>query len=301
GIRGIAYCGALMELENAGILSSVETMGGTSSGAITACFYSVGYTPTEIYEVIGNTNFGQFNDGKWGIIGGLYRLKNELGYYPGDELLSWLEDHIEAKTGNRNLTFLELSQLAESHTNFKNLVIAATSLNHQRTLYFSTESYPHMRIADAVHASMAVPLYFEPVAIDKHGIVVEKSQVTTEHNLCADGGITANFMIDYFDHFPLNETLGLRIDTAEQIENDQTTGELAYQETGDLSNYIQAFYYIIKETMNRTDLKPEDWERTISIEDCKIGPKVKKLSTDQKQALIEAGKKGVQHYCEKRN
>ena len=157
-----------MELENRGLLESVETIGGTSSGAITACFYSVGYTPSEIYDVIGNTNFGRFNDGKWGIFGGLYRLKNELGYYPGEALLHWIEDHIERKTGDRNLTFSQLSQLAENHEAYKNLVIAATSLNHQQTIYFSVHSFPDMRIADAVHASMAVPLYFEPDFEPRH-------------------------------------------------------------------------------------------------------------------------------------
>ncbi len=296
GIRGIAYCGALIELEERGMLSSLETISGTSSGAITACFYSVGYTPTEIYDEIGNTNFGQFNDGRWGMIGGLYRLKRDFGYYPGQVLLSWIEDHIEVKTGTRDLTFAQLKQLADNHDAYSNLIIASTSLNHQRTIYFSAESYPNMRIADAVHASMAVPLYFEPVAIDSEGKVVEISAVNSDHHLCADGGITANFMIDYFDCYPPHETLGVRIDSAEQIEKDQSTGELAYHQTGDLNHYVQAFYCIIKETMNRSALVEQDWDRTISIEDCAIGPKVKQLSQDQKMALIEAGKKGVEGY-----
>lgn len=293
GIRGIAFCGALMELEERGALRHIETVGGTSSGAITACFYSVGYTPTEISDVIGTTDFGAFNDGKWGIAGGLYRLKHDLGYYPGEALLHWLEEHIAAKTGNPDITFAQLSELANCQSHFKKLVIAATSLNQQRTVFFSAEHYPDMRIADAVHASMAVPLYFEPVAIDPQGKVVELSEVTTEHHLCADGGITANFIIDYFDDCPDHQTLGLRIDSEEQIQEDRTTGALAAQPAGDLTDYIQALYYIIKETMNRSELTAEDWERTVSIADCRIGPKVKKLDSSQKQALIESGKKGV--------
>ncbi len=63
GIRGIACCGALMELEQQGELAQVKRVAGTSSGAITACLLSVGYTPQEIYQIIGNTNFGKFNDG----------------------------------------------------------------------------------------------------------------------------------------------------------------------------------------------------------------------------------------------
>ena len=37
GIRGIAYCGALMELDEKGMLADIKRVGGTSSGAITAC------------------------------------------------------------------------------------------------------------------------------------------------------------------------------------------------------------------------------------------------------------------------
>lgn len=296
GIRGIAYCGALMELEERGVLQTVETVGGTSSGAITACFYSVGYTPSEISDVIGSTDFGAFNDGKWGIAGGLYRLKHELGYYPGEALLHWLENHVAAKTGNPDITFAQLSQLADVQSTYKNLVIAATSMNQQRTVFFSAKEYPDMRIVDAVRASMAVPLYFEPVAINPAGKVIPLSAVTPEDHLCADGGITANFIIDYFDHCPAHQTLGLRIDSEEQIREDYTTGELAMQPTDNLTAYIQALYYIIKETMNRTELTAEDWERTVSIADCHIGPKVKKLNAEQKRALIESGRNGVRSW-----
>lgn len=75
GIRGIAYCGGLLELEERGMLKGVDRVGGTSSGAITACLVSIGYSPQEIYEVIGDTDFGEFNDGRGIFIGGFHRLK----------------------------------------------------------------------------------------------------------------------------------------------------------------------------------------------------------------------------------
>ena len=36
GVRGIAYAGAIMELENNKLISQIEKVGGTSAGAITA-------------------------------------------------------------------------------------------------------------------------------------------------------------------------------------------------------------------------------------------------------------------------
>ena len=59
GIRGLAYCGALMELDERKMLTPIQRLAGTSSGAITATLLSVGYTPQEIFEMIGNTNFAE--------------------------------------------------------------------------------------------------------------------------------------------------------------------------------------------------------------------------------------------------
>jgi NTE family protein len=64
----------------------------------------------------------------------------------------------------------------------------------------------------------------------------------------------------------------------------------------DIKDYSIAFYYLIKESMNRFTLTEEDWDRTISISDCEIGPKVKKLSQEEKDVLIKAGRDAVVEY-----
>jgi NTE family protein len=312
GIRGIAYCGALMQLDEMDYLKSVRRVGGTSSGAITSCLLSVGYTPQEIYEIIGETNFGKFNDGGGIFIGGIHRLKKKLGYYKGRKFLQWLEELVEAKTGSKDFTFSELQAKATSsafNNPFKELVIAATSLNHQEPIFFSFYTYPNMRIVDAVRASMAVPYYFEPLIIDANGKSVSFKEMKPEDHICVDGRFTTNFPIYIFDYLPYcggtdyqleNErsctasTLGLRIDNIEQINADQKgTRELVDVQIEDIKDYSIAFYYLIKESMNRFTLTEEDWDRTISISDCEIGPKVKKLSmrkTANQIATLPAGK-----------
>jgi NTE family protein len=303
GIRGIAYCGALEELEKRGILQQVDHIAGTSSGAVTATLLCLGYTYNEIFEIVGNTDFGKFNDGRWGVAGGIYRMKKKLGFYRGDAFREWMEALIEKKTQNKDITFKELSVLAASDTRFKQLVVATTSLNHQVTLYFSAETYPQMRLSDAVRASMAVPLYFEPMIIDQNGKPVTEKEILPEHHVCVDGGFTSNFCIQYFDSKNADgtmnyaNTLGVRIDSDEQIKLD-LAGErkLVYHNVNKLSDYMGAFYNITKENLNRQNLTEMDWARTISVSDGNIGPKVKKLSTQQKLRLIEAGRKGVNDY-----
>ena len=49
GIRGIAHAGVLKALEDNGI--KIDAIGGTSSGALIAGLYAVGYTPENIYEL----------------------------------------------------------------------------------------------------------------------------------------------------------------------------------------------------------------------------------------------------------
>jgi NTE family protein len=305
GIRGIAYCGALMELEERGVTANVHAVAGTSSGAITASLYAVGYSPTEIYHLIGDTDFQKFNDGRGRAVGGFYRLKKKLGWYKGDAFLHWLEDLIAAKSGTADLTFSQLADRASKDPTFKSLVVAATSMNHQTTLMFSATSFPNMRIVDAVRASMAVPFYFEPVIINQQGKVIETDVITPDLHLCLDGGFTANFCIAHFDQ--INEqgqvaaakTLGLRIDSDEQIARDQGDKQLCYQNIEGTSDLMKSLYYITKENLNRAYLTPADWQRTISISDSRIGPKVKRLSEAEKQLLITAGRNGVKNYYEK--
>ncbi len=307
GIRGIAYCGALMELDERGFLQCIDHVGGTSSGSITACLVSIGYTSAEIFDVIGSTDFGKFNDGRMGLIGGVSRLRRKLGYYKGKAFLKWMEVLIEAKTGSKNTTFKELSGMCNAQTGcvYKDLVIASTSLNHQRTIYFSAETYPDMRIADAVHASMAIPLYFEPVVVTPSGAVVDHKKLTKEDHLCVDGGFTANFIINYYDtkdergEVIYAPTLGLRLDSDEQINNDQDDKHLAYQQISTTGDFVGAFFYMIKETLNRQQLTDVDWGRTVSISDCGMSPKVKKLSVAEKDQLINAGRNGVLNFVEK--
>ena len=74
GIRGLAYSGAISELEEKNILKDVKRVGGTSAGAITALLLSLGYTSVEITEIVRSTPYKKFNDGRFFLFGGINRL-----------------------------------------------------------------------------------------------------------------------------------------------------------------------------------------------------------------------------------
>jgi NTE family protein len=292
GIRGIAYCGAIKEMESQRLLSEVEKVAGTSSGAIMALAVSLGYSGQEIENLIGNTNFKKFNDGKFLFVGGISRVKKYFGWYKGKKLEKWLADMIEHKTGNADITFGELHQKG-----FKDLYVTGTCLNKQRPVIFSYESYPNMKVRDAVRISTAIPLYFEAVFLDSAGNILNHPKQKQGLDVMVDGGFLENFPIHIFDvKKPDSCTVGFRIDPDAQIKNDRENQILADMPTGNLKEYMLAFYNIVIENLNRQQLTKADWQRTISISDANISPKIRKLSKEEVNTLIENGRNAVKNY-----
>jgi len=65
---------------------------------------------------------------------------------------------------------------------------------------------------------------------------------------------------------------------------------------GNFKQYMAAFYNIIVENLNRQQLTKEDWQRTVSISDGKVGPRIRRLSENEISTLIENGKQSVRAY-----
>lgn len=303
GIRGIAYSGVIKELEARNILKDVQRMGGTSSGAITALLLSIGYSADEISYIVGSTSFKKFNDGRFFFIGGINRFQKYFGWYRGQQFERWLSDLIKAKTNNPEITFSQLKQRG-----CKDLYVTGTCLNKQSLIVFSSENYPNMKVKDAVRISMSIPLYFEAVFIDSEGNVVHHPKNKTGLDIMVDGGFVGNFPIKIFDStkyldptksnsfVPNPQTIGFRIDREDQIQNDVSGKSLAPIGINSVKDYFSAFYNIIIENLNRQTLTKEDWQRTISISDGNVSPRVRKLPIQEITTLINNGAMATQHY-----
>jgi len=293
GIRGIAYCGAVYELESRNMLQAIEKVGGTSSGAIVALTVSLGYSGDEIEDIITGTNFRKFNDGNYLFVGGINRTNKYFGWYRGNKFENWLEEIIDQKTGNADITFEELHSKG-----FKDLYITGTCLNKQQLIVFSYETYPKMKVKDAVRISASIPLYFEAVFIDKDGKVISHPKRKEGLDIMVDGGFTGNFPIRMFDNTAgsIHSTLGFRIDSDEQIKSDHEQKTIAAMPVGNFKQYMAAFYNIVIENLNRQQLTEEDWKRTVSISDGKVGPRIRKLSDKEINILIENGRQAVRTY-----
>ncbi|MDF2454831.1 MAG: patatin [Cytophagaceae bacterium] len=304
GIRGLAYSGVIKQLEDHQIMPHIKKVGGTSAGAITALMISLGYDSKEIYEIISTTKFQKFNDGQFIFIGGFSRMNSRYGWYKGAAFIKWLEQLIEEKTGDKDITF---SQLVAK--GYKELYITGTCLNKQKLLIFSAQTYPNMKIKDAVRISMSVPVYFEAVFIDQDGKVYKKPNAKANLDVVVDGGVIRNFPIFMFDsismasgkpvRIPNMKTIGIRIDSELQIQNDSISQELVEMPIHNMTDYLNSFYILILENLNRNTLTTEDWKRTISVSSVGISPRIKKLSPAQKQAFIDSGEKYTLAFLQK--
>lgn len=306
GIRGLAYAGALEELEKEGLLKNIERVGGTSAGAITALAVSLGYSAYELEALIYKTDFQKFNDGRFIFIGGISRTAKRFGWYRGEKISSWIGDIIKNKTSNPEITFEELHELG-----YKDLYITGTSLNNQKLMVFSHLNYPQMKVKDAVRISISIPLYYSAVCIDQEGRILKAKKSTACDNLMVDGGIAGNFPIYIFDSTWHSgsilqreanpQTLGFRIDTDAQIEQDENGEGLAPMPISSFADYTTAFYSYMLENLNRSNLTAEDWQRTVSISSSTIGPRVKRLKKDQKELLLDNGRKATREFLQKRS
>jgi NTE family protein len=301
GIKGIAYGGALVELEKKGILQNISRVAGTSAGAIQASLLAIGYSPEDIVNIVNETPIETFNDDGF-ISKGTKRLLKEFGWFRGDSFLRTLEDLIFQKTGNANLTFEELHELAKA-TPYRDLYVTGSNLTEQVLEVFSFETYPKMRIADAVRVSMSIPLYYRSLWISKEGAVFENHIPEKKTRLFVDGGLLLNYPIHIFDDKKYHEnqntddvfnkqTLGLRLEKSQQIAHEFSKNSgLLKQDIVDFGSYMNALSGLIMRNVNPPN--PRDFERTIYINDLGLSARVRKVPDIEKSQMMISGQQAV--------
>ena len=275
GVKGMAYAGALKVLEEKDIMKNIENAAGTSAGAITAALVALNFSASEIQEILAETNFSNFKDDSPLFFPNIYRLFTKFGWFKGNKFESWFERIISQKV-NTKITFSQLSKMKTG----KKLFLVGANLDKQKAEIFSHETTPNMQISKAVRISMSIPLFFKAVENKK--------------DIFVDGGIYYNYPINLFDDKVYNkETLGLRVDTNEEVSSIKLEKEIS-----SLKSYIMILIGSIIDMANKIHLKKEDWERTIYINVGNIRATQFDLTEKQKEQLIKAGEKYAKKYFE---
>lgn len=267
GVLGIAYAGAITVLEKNGILQQIERVAGTSAGAITAALVSLKYSAAEIKQVINSTDFKSFEDG-WDPL----RIPTKYGLYRGDAFLKWMHANIAAKGLNANATFLDFK-----NAGCLDLRVFATDLNTQNVKMFSVENTPHVVVAEAVRASMSIPMFFQAWQFTNNN---------PDDHIYVDGGTVYNFPITTFDSEDVNNsnTLGLFL---ENLSGAPVVNHLKYDH---LVDYVRIlFETVLNAQVVDFDNDPFQESRTIRVDSLGMSAINFNLTNDQKNMLYNSG------------
>lgn len=325
GVWGIAYEGALLELEERGVLGDVRRVGGASAGAITAALLAVGYTPTELGIVLRETNFKEFKDDDFGFGRDTARLLGEYGWYKGDKFREWIKKFLAAKIAAMSKqhgvqspgsapSFQQLhlwqEALAKKGVRLPRPFLIGSNLSKQCREVYSVFESPEVKLHEAVRRSMSIPLFFACAR-------------TADKDVIVDGGLTWNYPVNLFDHadylndpkngvrvvynpaatFRFNkETLGFRVDTTKELEFNLKDWANEPLKIDNIVRYGWALVAFMRAIANKVHLHRNDWARTVFIDVGEtIGFTDFELKREQQKFLSDRGREGVRKYFEWRD
>jgi NTE family protein len=303
GVKGVAYGGVFEVLEQRQITPQIESVAGTSAGAITATMMSLNYSAAEFLKIMTTLDFKKFEDG-CDLIGPI-RLIRHFGWFKGNYFLNLMESYIAEKTGdgqklgdgrNGRATFRDLvEKYADRH--FKRLYVFGTNLTQQAVQKFSYETTPDVAVADAVRISMSIPFFFEARYFEQNG----------SNDAYCDGGVLNNYPIDTFDeqHTEVDPDSGHQM--LHRTPNRETLGFHFVDPSQAASpiNSLRSFTGgVIDALLDIQDIllktNPGDERRSVFINDLGVKFTDFELSDQTKQALIEQGRKATVEYLDKR-
>lgn len=313
GVKGIAYVGALKELEQLGVLKRIIRVGGTSAGAIMAVLLAFGYSIDECTTVLWDLDFRTFVDPSPRWVVNLCRVLRRYGWCKGHAFEQWLATLARDKSFPPDVTFSQLGE-REGPT----LYIIGTNLSTRLAEVFSAEQTPAMSVVDAVRRSMSIPLYFAAVR-NRLGDVFVDGGVFDNYPIklfdrsgYLDSGIPFSFQARTTEYYePYNEgisanepqariynkqTLGFRLDSGREIEMFRHQSPPPRRDIRGLFGYSRALVGSVLNAQTNQHLHSDDWHRTIYINTLDVGTTDFDLSEEKKTALVESGRSGVREY-----
>ena len=329
GVKGIAYVGALEVLEKEGILKDIKRVAGTSAGAMVAVLVGLGYTAEELKETLWKISFRRFLDKSWGLIRNTDRLINDYGWYKGEFFRNLMAEHIQAKTGNGEVTFKDINKMRKNGKPFRDIYLIGADLSTGFSKVFSASTTPDVKVADAARISMSIPLIFAAVkgcngddhiyvdgglldnyaikVFDRKDYVIDKVNIRRtdyykkiNQKLKSRNIITMDRNIDDFNEYIYNkETLGFRLDAKEEINLFlDPNAQPKAKKIDDIISYTTALVTTLIDFQNNVHLHSDDWQRTVYIDSLGISSIDFEISDSKKQKLVESGISHTEAYLE---
>ena len=290
GALGIGYSGAVEELFKHVDRNQIKTYAGSSAGAITAMILALGYDVDEIKSIIENTKFGEFLD--LGLVNLNELIKDPQKYLkenpwaalvigvaifgtfalcPGEVARKFLAKLITDQGLREDITFKQLF----NHSNGVSLRVTVCNIGHTQEQYIEHNSYPNVKVLDAVYASMAIPFIFKPMYFQN------------ERNNCAvDGGTVDNLPVYKMDNW-----LAFVLGAKDKILHPP------FKPVETLIDYINGLLLTLQKTVfNQIFIEQANIDRTIFIDTKDYGGLDFDMDEKEKKELIKAGTDAVKDY-----
>ena len=217
GMKGIGLAGAVTALLRAGY--TFQRVAGTSAGAIVGALLAAGIGERGLTDAMARLRYERVPDRglpKLPILSEGLSLLHSAGAYEGDYIHGFVRDELE-RLGVRTFGDLRRTDGGDDASlppeRRYRLVVTATDVTRGRLLRLPWDyallglDPDEQLVADAVRASISIPLYFDPVVVH--------DGVTGEPTTLVDGGVLSNYPIEIFDRTDLRPprwpTLGIRI------------------------------------------------------------------------------------------
>lgn len=273
GVWGVSYAGAFEELERLGVLERIRSVAGTSAGSLAGLLLALRYSGAEISRIIQGLDYARFLDQ-----GRLHQVVQRYGFYTGDYASELFHGWLQEKLNSEQATFADL-HLAGG----LDLRAYATNLNTRHIFEFSYQKTPHVPVALAVRASMAVPLFFTAVEINGQIFV--------------DGGTVFDYPLVGFGQDEIGSTLGLAFAQSSVVATeDQDDRDFGYRQP---LQYIQRLVNVLQRVQSPVfALHDELQDNTILIDTGGVNSLNFKLTMDEKDRLVESGRQAVRRYFE---
>ncbi|WP_158856455.1 patatin-like phospholipase family protein [Lunatibacter salilacus] len=286
GVKGIAYVGALRELDHAGLLSSIERVAGTSVGSLLAGMICAGYGVDEIENLLKHHfDLKKFKTG-WNPL----RIFKRYGIYSGDYILEFIHSYLDQSPKNlpTGVTFKQMEDAG-----CKDLFVFACDLNENTIQEFSSFKTPNVVVAEAIRASMSIPLFFKAWQFTGAN--------PTDH-VYVDGGIAFNYPLGFFDNerfapapdYMCEEAIGFYL-------HDKKINKTVNLRFSQPLTYLKQLFETLLNVQNiDIGFQTAEGNRSIRIDGLGISATNFNLSQSDMELLIESGNKCTKEFLQKK-
>jgi NTE family protein len=291
GVKGVAYFGAILELEKRGLLSQFKRFGGTSSGSIFAAMLAIGFTADELYNWKDVLSYSKASVKCY--FWALCSLFKRFGMKDVSVVTSQVAKKMSEKV-DTNITFGQLYEKTG-----KDLVIVVCNVNRRRPVYIHHAQFPDVKVIDAIGCSVCAPYIFRPKKYDWLG---------TE-DYYTDGGISDSYPNWVYNdleklyagetnqidtHYISDKTLGIKLLAGDE-SNDYEVFK-GREEVSSVVDFTSGVLNTLVYQVERSVISDSYIRQTICIDTQETGAFNFDLNDEERENLVQSGIRGVKAY-----